>query len=300
MVVKIAAEADLQSIQGSSSMDQKIINLFDGFTHGGMSRREFMDKLATLVGSTSAAMAILPVLENNYAKADILPEGDARIETATIYWSSGSGYHVRPKAEGKYASVMIIHENRGLNPHIKDIARRLAVEGFMVLAPDYLAVFGGTPPDPDKARELIDKLTPEQILAFSKEALEVAKFYEQANGKAGAVGFCWGGGAVNALAVASDRLSAGVAYYGQQPKDADVPKITAPLLLHYAALDERISSGAPAFEAALKANGKTYELYKYEGVNHAFNNDTNAARYNKDAADLAWGRTVAFLKKYTA
>lgn len=279
-------------------MDQKIINLFDGFTHGAMSRREFMERLAKMAGSAAAAAALLPMLENNYAKADILPEGDARIETSTYDWSGGSGYFVRPKSRSTFPGVMIIHENRGLNPHIKDIARRLAVEGFAVLAPDYLSPFGGTPADPDMASALIGKLTPNQILAYSKAALEVARFHDNGNGKAGAIGFCWGGGFVNALAVASNRLSAGVAYYGLQPPAAEVAQIKAPLLLHYAGLDERVTSGAPAFEAELKAAGKIYELYRYEGVNHAFNNDTNATRYDKRAADLAWARTVAFLKKY--
>ena len=281
-------------------MDQKIIKLFDGFTHGGMSRREFLNRLTLLTGSSAAALTILPLLENNYAKADILPESDARIEANSYYWSGGSGYYVRPKVPSSYSSVMIIHENRGLNPHIKDVARRLAIEGFKVFAPDYLSVFGGTPADPDKARDLIGKLTQEQILAFSKSALEVTKFHRDGNGTAGAVGFCWGGSAVNALAVAEKNLKAGVAYYGGQPPAADVAKIKASLLLHYAGLDDRVDAGIPAFEAALKAGHKNYEIHMYDGVNHAFNNDTNEARYDKSAADLAWGRTVAFLKKYLA
>jgi carboxymethylenebutenolidase len=281
-------------------MDQKIINLFDGFTHGGMSRREFMDKLTKLAGGTAAAMAILPVLENNYAKADILPEGDARIATELMKFEGGSGYLVKPTAAGKYPAVVVIHENRGLNPHIKDIARRMAAEGFVALAPDYLTGLGGTPDNADKAKEMIGTLKPEDIVATSKAALTAVRAHAMANGKAGAMGFCWGGGAVNALAVADDSLSAGVAYYGMQAKDEDVAKIKAPLMLHYGALDDRINAGIPAFETALKAGNKTYELFKYEGVNHAFNNDTNEARYNKAAAELAWGRTVAFLKKNTA
>jgi carboxymethylenebutenolidase len=281
-------------------MDQKIINLFDGFTHGGMSRREFMDKLTTLAGGTAAAMAILPVLENNYAKADILPEGDARIATELMKFEGGAGYLVKPTAVGKYPAVVVIHENRGLNPHIKDIARRMAAEGFVALAPDYLTGLGGTPDNADKAKEMIGTLKPEDIVTTSKAALTAVRAHPMANGKAGAMGFCWGGGAVNALAVADDSLSAGVAYYGMQPKDEDVAKIKAPLMLHYGALDDRINAGIPAFETALKAGNKTYELFKYESVNHAFNNDTNEARYNKAAAELAWGRTVAFLKKNTA
>lgn len=281
-------------------MDQKIINLFDGFTHGGISRREFMDKLTTLAGGTAAAMAILPVLENNYAKADILPEGDALIATELMKFEGGAGYLVKPTAAGKYPAVVVIHENRGLNPHIKDIARRMAAEGFVALAPDYLTGLGGTPDNADKAKEMIGTLKPEVIVTTSKAALTAVRAHAMANGKAGAMGFCWGGGAVNALAVADDSLSAGVAYYGMQAKDEDVAKIKAPLMLHYGALDDRINAGIPAFETALKAGNKTYELFKYESVNHAFNNDTNEARYNKAAAELAWGRTVAFLKKNTA
>jgi len=279
-------------------MDQKYINLFDRFTHGGMNRREFMEKLTILAGSTTAATAILPILENNYAHADILPEGDQRIVSEPLTYAGGAGYFVKPSTEGKYPGVIVIHENRGLNPHIKDVARRLAVEGFAVLAPDYLSGLGGTPEDADKARDMIGTLTPEGIAASSSAALAAVKANPASNGRAGAVGFCWGGGVVNSLAVADPGLSAGVAYYGMQPAAADVSKIRAPLLLHYASLDERIGAGIPAFEAALKANNKVYELYMYEGANHAFNNDTNAARYNRDAAELAWSRTVAFLKKY--
>ena len=279
-------------------MDQKYISLFDRFTHGGMNRREFMEKLTILAGSTTAATALLPILENNYARADILPEGDPRIVSETLTYAGGAGYFAKPSAEGKYPGVIVIHENRGLNPHIKDVTRRMAAEGFAALAPDYLSGLGGTPEDADKARDMIGTLKPEGITASSSAALAAVKANPSSSGKAGAMGFCWGGGAVNALAVADPGLSAGVAYYGMQSAAADVPKITAPLLLHYASLDERIGAGIPAFEAALKAANKTYELYMYEGANHAFNNDTNAARYNKDAAELAWSRTVAFLKKY--
>ena len=279
-------------------MDQKYINLFDRFTHGGMNRRDFMEKLTLLAGSTTAATALLPLLENNYARADILPEGDPRIVSQTLEFTGGAGYFVKPSAEGKYPGVLVIHENRGLNPHTKDMARRMAAEGFAALAVDYLHGLGGTPEDADKARDMIGTLKPEDIKATSSAALAAVKANPASNGKSGAMGFCWGGGAVNDLAVNDPGLSAGVAYYGRQPDAADVPKITAPLLLQYGGLDERINAGIPAFEAALKANSKVYELYVYEGANHAFNNDTNAARYNKDVAELAWSRTVAFLKKY--
>jgi carboxymethylenebutenolidase len=279
-------------------MDQKIIALFDSFTHGGMNRRTFMDRLKSLAGSAAAASALLPTLENNYALADVVGESDSRIASQTLAFQGGSGYLVRPAKESKYPGVVVIHENRGLNPHIRDIARRMAVEGFAALAPDYLSALGGTPEDADKARDMIGTLKPEAILATSMAALVALKSSPVCTGNAGAVGFCWGGGAVNALAVADAGLAAGVAYYGMQPPAADVPRISAPLLLHYASLDDRIDAGIPAFETALKAAGKTYELHMYEGVNHAFNNDTNAARYNKEAADLAWKRTVDFLRKF--
>lgn len=281
-------------------MDQRIINLFDRFTHGGMTRRDFLDRLAVLAGSTAAAAALLPILENNYALAEVVAESDTRIKTSMEPMGEGvNGYLVRPAAEGTYPAVLVIHENRGLNPHIKDVARRMALEGFIAYAVDYLSKLGGTPEDADKARELIGSLKPEDVVAMSVAAVQGAAKSAGSTGKVGAMGFCWGGGQVNALAATGDPLfAAGVAYYGRQPNAAQVPSIKAPLLLHYASLDERINAGIAAFEEALKAGGKTYELYMYEDANHAFNNDTNTARYNKEAAALAWGRTVAFLKKY--
>jgi len=281
-------------------MDQKIINLFDRYTHGGMNRRDFLDKLATLAGSAAAATALLPTLENNYAHAALVAEDDPGITAERAEIAPGiKGYLVRPKAEGTYPAVLVIHENRGLNPHIKDVTRRMAKEGFIAFGGDYLTAQGGTPADEDKARDMIGKLTPEDTLAFSQQAIAALAKLPGSNGKVGAIGFCWGGGAVNALAASGDpALEAGVAYYGRQAPSANVPKIQAPLMLHYASLDERINAGIKEFEDALKANGKAYELHMYEGVNHAFNNDTNAARYDKAAAELAWSRTVAFLKKH--
>lgn len=280
-------------------MQQKIIDLFDRYTHGGMNRRDFLERLTLLAGSSAAATALLPVLENNYAHAEVVPENDPAIKAEMAEIAPGiKGYLVRPAAEGTYPAVLVIHENRGLNPHIKDVTRRMAKEGFIAFGGDYLTALGGTPPDEEKAREMIGTLKPEDAVAFSRAAADALAKLPGSNGKVGAVGFCWGGGAVNALAVTADpNFKAGVAYYGRQAAAADVPKITAPLLLHYAGLDERINAGIADFEAALKANGKAYELFMYEGANHAFNNDTNAARYNKEAADLAWSRTVDFLKK---
>lgn len=279
-------------------MDQKYIDLFDRFTHGGMTRREFFDRLTVLAGGTAAASALLPLLENNYALADMLPEGDSRIVVEQVGFEGGKGYLARPSSDGKFPAVLVIHENRGLNPHIKDVTRRIAAEGFVALGADYLAPLGGTPDDADKARDMIGQLKREDAVSYSQKALAMVRSHSSANGKAGAMGFCWGGGQVNALSVADASLGAGVAYYGSQPPAADVPNIKAPLLLHYAELDDRINAGIADFEKALKDNGKQFELQMYKGVNHAFNNDTNPARYNKEAADLAWARTVAFLKKY--
>jgi carboxymethylenebutenolidase len=286
--------------QEIENMDQKYITLFDTFTHGGMSRRDFLDKLKLLAG-TAAASGILLQLENNYAQAETVAAGDPRLSATDTEIGPGlKGHLAIPKeTQGKLGAVIVIHENRGLNPHIKDVTRRMALEGFVAFGPDYLAPLGGTPEDPDKARDMIGTLKPEDIVAHSSAVLAALSKHERANGKVGAIGFCWGGGQVNALAVADAALAAGVAYYGRQAAAADVPKIQAPLMLHYAALDERINAGIPDFDAALKAAGKTYDLHMYDGANHAFNNDTNTARYNKEAADLAWGRTVAWLKKYT-
>ena len=284
-------------------MDQRFIELFDRYTHGGMSRRAFLDRLSLLAGSAAAASLLLPMLENNYARAETIAENDPRIatETVSIPGVDGlKGYLVTPKSGGKHAGVVVTHENRGLNPHIKDVARRVGVEGFTALAVDCLSPMGGTPEDADKAAAMIATLKPEDVVADARAAVAALKSRPDANGKVGAVGFCWGGGGINDLAVAEPGLAAAVSYYGRQPSADKVPSIKAALLLHYAGLDERIDAGIPAYEAALKQAGKTYEIFIYPNVNHAFNNDTNEARYNKEAADLAWSRTIAFLKKYLA
>jgi carboxymethylenebutenolidase len=212
------------------------------------------------------------------------------------------GYLVRPAAlAGRLPTVIVIHENRGLNAHIRDVARRVALEGFVVLAPDYLSPLGGTPVDEEKAREMFSQLDPAQTVANGVATVEFLKAHEFGTGKVGAMGFCWGGGTVNTLATAAPDLAAGVAYYGAQPKDpAAIAKIRAALLLHYAGQDERINAGIDAYKAALEAAGKDFTVYVYDGAQHAFNNDTSAARYNKEAADLAWGRTIAFFKEKLA
>jgi carboxymethylenebutenolidase len=281
-------------------MDQRIIDLYDRFTHGGISRREFLDRLAEIAGSSAAALALLPLLQNDYARAAMVAPDDARLAIdAVSYDAAGTpirGYLARLKAKGKRPAVIVIHENRGLNPHIQDIARRIALEGFLSLAVDMLSPLGGTPADEDKARDMIGTLNPDETARRIATAVPFLERHAESTGKAGAVGFCWGGGMVNRIAVLSPALKAGVAYYGVQPPASQVPSIRAPLLLHYAGLDQRVNAGIAAYEAALKANHKHYAIYIYPNVNHAFNNDTSS-RYDKAAADLAWSRTIAFFKE---
>jgi carboxymethylenebutenolidase len=283
-------------------VDQRIINLYDRFTHGGMSRREFLDRLAELAGSVAAAAALLPLLQNDYARAAIVAAEDGRLTTERLAYDSPkgriNGYLARAKAKGKRPVVLVIHENRGLNPHLEDVARRFAVEGFLAYAVDLLSLVGGTPPNEDAARELHPKMNQDDAVVALVSAVSFLKTHAESTGKVGAVGFCFGGLMINRLAVASGELDAGVAYYGRQVPAAQVPNIKAPLLLHYAENDDAVNAGIAAYEEALKANGKKYTIYKYPGTQHAFNNDTGAARYNKAAADLAWGRTVAFFAEH--
>jgi carboxymethylenebutenolidase len=283
-------------------LNQGIIDLYDEYTHSEISRRSFLDRLALLGGGTAATVALLPVLQNDYALAQRVAENDQRLAIGSGEWEAGgakmSGYLVRLKGGTKRPGVIVIHENRGLDQHIRDVARRMALEGFLALAPDILSPMGGTPSDEGEARQLMGKLNAEETLPRFAGAVPFLAGHPESTGKVGAVGFCWGGGYANQLAAAGTSLKASVPYYGRQLPADQVPKITAALCLHYASLDRRINAGIAEYEAALKANNKTYELYMYEGANHAFNNDTSAARYNKEAADLAWSRTVAFLKKH--
>lgn len=282
-------------------MDQRIIRLYDAYTHGHMGRREFLDRLAQLTGGSAAAMAVLPLLQNDYRR-QVVPADHPDLEISWAEWRAGEdpmrGYLARRRGGGRRPAVLVIHENRGLNPHIQDVTRRLALEGFLALAVDMLSPVGGTPTDEDQAREMIGRLDAASNVARLASAVKFLAEHPEGTGKVGAVGFCWGGGYVNRLAAAGTSLNAGVAYYGSQIPAEQVPAITAPLCLHYAEMDERINAGIPAYEAALKAHGKTYELYRYPGTQHAFNNDTNQARYHPEAAALAWSRTLAFLRKY--
>jgi len=283
-------------------MDQRIINLYDRFTHGGMNRREFLDRLADLAGSAAAAAVLLPMLQNNYAQAAIVAADDARLVNERASYDSPkgriNGYLVRSKDKGKRPAVIVIHENRGLNPHLEDVARRLALDGFLAYAVDLLSLVGGTPANEDEARDLHPKMNQDDAVAALVAAVSFAKTHPESTGKVGAVGFCFGGLMINRLAVASPELDAGVAYYGRQVPAAQVPSIKAPLLLHYAENDEGVNTGIAAYEAALQANNKKYTKQIYPGTQHAFNNDTSAARYNKAAADLAWERTIAFFREH--
>ncbi len=283
-------------------MDQKIINLYDRFTHGGMNRREFLDRLAELAGSAAAAAALLPLLQNDYAQAAIVPADDARLVAERASYNSPKGkidgYLVRAKAKGKRPAVLVIHENRGLNPHLEDVARRFAIEGYLAYAVDLLSLLGGTPASEDAARELHPKMNQDDAVAALVSAVSFLEAHAESTGKVGAVGYCFGGLMVNRLAAASPELDAGVAYYGRQVPAAQVPNIKAALMLHYAENDEGVNAGIAAYEAALEANNKKYTLHMYPGTQHSFNNDTAAARYNKAAADLAFSRTLAFFAEH--
>ena len=249
-----------------------------------------------LAGSAALATTALSVLEPGYAQAaTISPLAEDLVEETVTWPGDGatvSGYLVHPKGKKKRGAVVVIHENRGLTPHIKDVTRRVAQAGYLALGVDALSVMGGTPADEDQGRELIGQLDPQKNLNNYLAALTYLRARPECNGRTGCVGFCWGGGLANQLAVHDPRLNAAVAYYGQQPRAEDVPQIKAALMLHYAGLDQRIDAGIPAYEAALKAAHIPYELFVYEGVNHAFNNDTSPARYNAEAATLAWERTL--------
>ncbi len=280
-------------------MDQEIIKLYDQYTHSQMDRKGFLQRLAKLTGGMTVALTVLPLLENNYASAKT--QDYQNLITADITYPTKNGeikaFLAKPKNKKNLGAVLVIHENRGLNPHIKDIAKRVADAGFIALAVDALSPFGGTPANEDDARNLFGKLDATQNLQNLLDGLTYLKTLPEGNGKTACVGFCWGGGMANDLAVSDPNLKAAVAYYGRQPKADDVAKIKASMLLQYGGLDERINAGIPAYKDALEANHIQYEIFIYEGVNHAFNNDTNPTRYNEAAAKLAWERTLNLFNK---
>lgn len=282
-------------------MDQQIINLYDEYTHKPLSREDFIKRLVKITGSTAIAMSILPALEGCYSKP-LTSSSSKDLFTERITYTGATGdmkaYVARPNKEKKYSAVVVIHENRGLNPHIEDVARRAAMAGYLAIAPDGLSPSGGTPANEDEARQMIGKLDAKQNIVNFAKAFDYAGSRKDCNDNYGCVGFCWGGAMANELAVNVPSLKAAVAYYGRQPKPQDVPRIKSAVQLHYAGLDEGVNKGIQAYEAALKAANIAYELYMYEGVNHAFHNDTSAARYNEAAAKLAWKRTLDFFEKY--
>lgn len=283
-------------------MDQRIINLFDEYTHKPLKREDFLAKLTKLAGGTAAAMAILPMLEGKYALANQVSEEDEDLTMEDISYASKNctmkGYLVMPKnAKGKLGAVLVVHENRGLTPHIKDVTRRIAKAGFIALGIDALSPFGGTPANEDEGRAMFPKLDPAQNIENIKSGLDYLRALKNSNKKTGCVGFCWGGAIANAMAVSDPLLNAAVPYYGRQAAAVDVPKIKAKLMLQYAGMDERVNEGIPAYEAALKENKIDYKLYIYEGAQHAFNNDSSPARYNAEVAKLAWDRTISFFKE---
>lgn len=280
-------------------MDPRIINLYDEYTHAPLSRTVFLQRLALITGSMTAALAILPQIEVNGRAAAITSANDLYTERISYAGVNGEmkGYLARPLQEKAYAAVVVIHENRGLNGHIEDVARRAAQAGFLALAPNALAPLGGTPENDDEARSKFQQLKPEESLQNFMRAFEYLRSRKDCNGKMGCVGFCWGGAMANNLAVNLPDLKAAVAFYGRQPSAADVAKIKAAVQLHYASLDTRVNEGIDSYINALKQNKVEYELYMYEGVNHAFHNDTAPARYNEAAAKLAWQRSMEFFKK---
>ena len=281
-------------------MKQEIINLYDEYTHKPLSRSEFLKRLAILTGGTAAALAVLPLIEVNYAHAAVTPQDDLFTEYITYPGvpNEMKAYIARPKADKKYAAVIIIHENRGLNTHIEDVARRAAKAGYLAIAPNALSALGVTPANEDEARTKFQELKAENNLQNFINVFDYVKTRKDYNGNIGCVGFCWGGAMSNSLAVNVPSLKAAVAFYGRQPAAEDVSKIKAAVQLHYAGLDERVNAGIPAYEEALKKNNITYELYQYEGVNHAFHNDSSPTRYNEAAAKLAWQRSLDFFAKH--
>jgi carboxymethylenebutenolidase len=289
--------------QKATDFHPQVLKLFDQYVHGGISRREFVERAAPFAAGGTTAAGILASLSPNYAWAQQVPESDPRIQVSRVEYQSPQGHGTikalmaRPsKASGKLPGVVVIHENRGLTPYIEDVARRLGAAGFLALAPDGLTPLGGYPGNDDDGRAMQAKLDRDKLVADFAAAVSHLQSHEACSGKVGCVGFCFGGFVSNALAVRIPTLAAAVPFYGGQAPAAEVPKIKAPLLVHYGSLDERVNAGWPAYEAALKANGKQYAVHFYEGANHGFHNDTTP-RYDEAAAKLAWSRTLEFFNK---
>ena len=283
-------------------MDQRLIDLYHDYAHVHFDRRVFLEKAAKIVGSASAAAALLPLLAPDDAKAAMVPPDDPRVTTSRVTFPGATGevkaYLAKPKAPGRYGAVVVVHAIGGISPHIEDISRRLAVDGFIGLSVDFLSPLGGTPvPRNPEVASLTRQLKPEETTANAVAAAKYLRSLPESNGKIGSVGFCWGGGVVNRLAVADPMLNVGVPFYGAPPPAADVPKIKAAMLINFAdpELDKNLGMLAPAYEEALRKAGTKYEMRFYPGAQHAFNDDTGQ-RYNADAAKLAWSRTMAAFK----
>lgn len=288
----------------AKDFDQRLLDLYDYYAHGMITKREFLDRASTFAAGTVAAAALLDMLSPDYALAEQVSFNDPDIDPEYVRYASPNGhgevraYQVRPSAaQGPIPAVLVIHENRGLNPYIEDVARRVAKAGFLALAPDGLTSVGGYPGNDRDGRELQRTVDRTKLLNDFFAGFEHLASREDSTGRVGAVGFCYGGGVCNALAVAYPELSASAPFYGRQAAASDVPRIDAPLLLHYAELDERINAGWPEYEAALKQHGKTYQAYIYPGVNHGFHNDSTP-RYDEAAAELAWGRTIDWFETH--
>jgi len=286
-------------------MNQQIINLFDEYTHAPLKREVFLKRLTKLAGGTAAAMAILPLLEGKYAHAMQVKETDDDLLIEDVLFPSKNctmkGYLVSPKnLNKKVGTVLVIHENRGLTPHIKDVTRRIAKAGYIALGIDALSPFGGTPTNEDEARTFFPKLNAQENLENLLSGFDYLNALKNSNQKTACIGFCWGGGMTNDLAANYSKLTVAVPYYGRPTAIENVPKIKAKLMLHYAGLDERVNAGIPSYEAALKENKIDYKLYIYEGAQHAFNNDSSPARYDAATAKLAWDRTLAFFAENLA
>jgi len=283
---------------------QRAIELYDRFTHDGMDRRDFFARMTLIAGSAAAASSLIAAISASPAAAVVVPPGDPRLVTSKgkLSGNSGlSGYVAARKGVRRAGVVLVVHENRGLNAHIEDVARRFALAGFYTVAPDFLSPEGGTPADEDKARDMIGKLDLGTAVNSAVVLGEGLKRHRHSNGKLGIVGFCWGGAFVNRTAIAAgDKLDAGVSYYGPAPDPAEAPKVRAPLMIHLAGVDERVNRTAWPWITALRQAGKSVAYFNYEGANHAFNNDTSAERYNKAAADLAWQRTIRFFRRHLA
>jgi len=294
---------DAQKRLTAKDFAPELLELYDFYAHGIITKRQFLDRAGKFAIGGLTAATILSMMGPNYAMAEQVSFTDPDIKAEWITYPSPNGngemraYLVRPTATPLAPGVVVVHENRGLNPYIRDVARRVAKAGFIAIAPDGLTPLGGYPGNDEEGRALQQQVDPTKLMNDFFAAVEFMMAHPDVTGKVGITGFCYGGGVANAAAVAYPELGAAVPFYGRQPEAKDVPRIQAPLLLHYAGLDERVNAGWPAYRAALDANGKTYEAYIYEGVNHGFHNDSTP-RYDAAAAELAWSRTIDWFKRY--